>query len=177
MTVAEKTWTYWLPPVNGEGCAWIVIDSVGRFTTISDWGNYGYWWSPAKGSDFRKFLLRIDESYTVGKLGMQRGRVLHMTQTRHDIKAAICGRRREKTLTKERAAIEWDLVRELRDAHELHDWYNETELDGAGELPHYDYDQQVCMFVKHVMPRLRDAIRAELAAEATAGLTAGDPSP
>lgn len=42
------TWTYWLPSEKGEGYAWIVMDSVGRFSTISDYGNYGYWWSDRK---------------------------------------------------------------------------------------------------------------------------------
>jgi hypothetical protein len=132
---------------------------------LSDWGNYGYWWTSTGYDDFREFLLNPGDDYLVGKFGMDRGRVLHLDRSIKRIKRTICSSRRTGGLTKDEASAEWELVARVHTEHDLHDWYNDTQLGDAFELPVYDYSDQIVMFVRKVIPRLRALMRAELAAE------------
>ena len=47
-------------------------------------------------------------------------------------------------------------------------WYENTKLGDASEFAVYDFSPRALAFQKHVMPRLREVIRAELAAEGLA---------
>lgn len=162
-------WTYWLPSEKGEGYAWIVLDSEGRFMTISDWGNYAYWWSPnsTDTSDFRHWvrdhLCGPYFDYLVGKLGMDRGRVLKVEESVKRIKDEVCKTRRTGGLTKEEARDEWDLIDGAHDEGALYNWHTETKLQDAFELPVHDYPTQLYCFAEKVMPRLKALLDAELA--------------
>lgn len=171
---ADKTWVYWLPNENGQGYAWIVMDSQGRFTTLSDWGNYAYWWSSFGERDFRDFVrdlcnkdLEKYGDYLVGKFGMDKGKICHYDQTRIRIRNAVCERRRTGGFTKEEARDEWDLAASVYGERDVHVWYDKTELEDAGELVCYDFSYQVHQFVSKVMPRLKAILDAERTAELT----------
>jgi hypothetical protein len=70
--VTVTTWRYYLPNDEMlEGWAIVFLDSIGCFSTVSDWGNYGYRWdSPGStgGTDFRQWLIERGDDYLLSKL-------------------------------------------------------------------------------------------------------------
>lgn len=172
MNSSAKVWRYSLPSVKGEGWAIIFLDSIGCFTALSDWGDVGYRW-PQQGwgdGDFRKFLLSCDDYYLTTKFG--RGRKEYdPKRTLACVKEHILTHRRDARLTKEEARQEWDLLRtydELDREFDFSQWYSATQLDDPGEFYCMRYVSDVTHFVAHVLPRLRDVLKAELAAETPA---------
>jgi hypothetical protein len=167
--VSAKVWRYHLPSENGEGWAIVFLDSIGCFTALSDWGNYGHRWPEAGWGpgDFRDFFVRCDDSYVIGKIA--RSDEYHGERTAKAIKARIIEYRHDGVFTKQRARREWELLREHDDVYRPEHfalWWDSTKIEQAHELAVYDFPQQAVAFMKRVMPRLRDAIRADLAREA-----------
>ena len=164
MTNPVKVWRYSLPNVQHQGWAIIFVDSIGCFTALSDWGDVGYRW-PEQGwgeGDFRKFLLSLDDSYLTGKLG--RGRKEY---DREGTLAAV--RERIAELPQKKQEEELELLKRHDDLHNDHNfsqWYTDTNLEDAGELHCQQTVSDVTRFVEHVMPRLREVLKAELKAEA-----------
>lgn len=145
---------------------WITDD--GCITTISDHGNYGYWFG-APGCEFRKFLTGCGEDYILNKLSDGERDV------NHDLTVAAL---RKKL---------WDLMgdgeidKQEADREEEHlegvdfangeargVWFSNTGLDSmtASECMVREYPMQVRMFVKVLWPLFVDQLKAELAAEA-----------
>lgn len=159
--MSVETWRYALPNQKGEGWAIIFIDSIGCFTALSDWGNVAYRW-PENGwgdFDFRKFLLRCDDSYLTGKFGQNR--------REYDPEGTLAAvKERIETLTDEDRGLEEKRLLErhsdLYTEYDFHEWYNETTLEDAGEFHSRRIDRDVTNFVKHVMPRLRELLRQDL---------------
>lgn len=157
---------------------WITDD--GCFTTISDHGNYGYWWT-APGCEFRKFLCGCNTDYLANKL--RHGETeFDGEESVKQIRRHICEWRRDGTLSRERAAEEWELVhpkpegRWARGRHssmvneiEANRWYEETKLDDASELLCYRTPMQLQMFLKHLWPLFVEKLKLELALEAKQG--------
>lgn len=168
MTVT--TWRYHLPNDQSlEGWAICFLDSTGCFSVLSDWGNYGYRWS-ANGwgpGDFRAFFVRCDDSYVIRKIA--RSDEYKPAETLLRVKRRILEGRRSGGWTRERAREEWDILDGYEDLHRPEDfarWYDHTKIDCAYDLAVYDFSGQAQAFMKRVMPRLRERIRADLAAEA-----------
>jgi hypothetical protein len=167
MGMTVSTWRYHLPSENGEGWAIIFMDSIGCFSALSDWGDYGYRWPEAGWGpgDFRAFFLQCDDNYILRKIS--RSEVYYGDRTAKNIRRRICELRRGggRTWTPVRAREEWETLERygVDSREEFAVWYQHTEIDEAYELAEYDHSYQALAFIARVLPRLREAIRVELA--------------
>jgi hypothetical protein len=163
---AVTTWRYQLPNENGEGWAIVFMDSIGCFSVLSDYGDYGYRWPQAGWGpgDFRKFILGCDDHYLLRKIA--RRDHYDGDKTLRAIKKRILRWRREGMLRKDQARQEWDLVTDrygsVYSREDFAIWYQRTHLESAHELAVYDFEPSVLAFVKHVLPRLRAKIREDI---------------
>jgi hypothetical protein len=160
---------YFLPSIRGEGWAIVYITSLGEFLALSDWGNYGYWWSHHGMKDIRQFFLRAKESpdYFIGKLSAGADEY-DGEQSYKSVKDYILEVRRDRSWPKERARDEWDLLNlydKLHDEHDFQRWYSNTRIDEAYEHHRRRPNPQVVAFVEKVLGRLDPILRAELTAE------------
>lgn len=145
---------------------WITDD--GCITTISDHGNYGYWFG-APGCEFRKFLTGCGDDYILNKLSEGKREV------NHDLTVAA--------LRKKFWALmgDGDIDKSQADQEEEHlegvdfsngeargIWFSNTGLDAmtASECMVREYPMQLRMFVKVLWPLFIEQLKAELAAEA-----------
>ena len=88
--------------------------------------------------------------------------------TLRSVKARICELRRHGSWNRAKARQEWDLLARcdhLYSREGFGRWYERTSMDDAGEESVYTHAPQAQGFVTHCLPRLREAIRAELARE------------
>lgn len=143
---------------------WITDD--GCITTISDHGNYGYWFG-APGGEFRRFLIGCNDDYLSNKFSGGK-REIDEHATERGVKERICRLRRAGRLSREEAADEWELQRSTSwtDAHDQMRWYNTTRLDDAAEVLVHRCPIQVTMFFKVLWPLFVEKLKAELRAEA-----------
>lgn len=167
-------WRYYLrgaDPHPPFGWAEIVLVSTGMFAAVSDYGNYAFAWR-AFGNDIRVFLLGVEDDYFVSKIAPQRE--YDGDATCLNVKRAICELRRERRgdFAISAARKEWDLLEEHGDLDTREDfalWYNETDLHevvmDVHELCVYRRDPQAVAFADRVLPLLKEAIVAEIAAE------------
>jgi hypothetical protein len=124
MTTPIKLWRYHLPNINGEGWAIIVIGSDGFFSAVSDYGNYGYFWSHHGCADIREFFLRaaVEWDYFRRKLSPEED--YDSEKTYQNIRSCILDGRRGGG---RRAREEWDRLHESDvpngDIIAFHDWY------------------------------------------------------
>jgi hypothetical protein len=164
-----KTFTYWIPNEGpNKSYAWIVLDSHGRFATISDYGNYGYWWVNWGDGDFRDFVRKNlcgDGDYLVGKLGMDKGKRLRLEETKKALRAAVL-----EYISRAEQAEELALLGVVSNEHDLHKWCEQTVLEAPYEHFQTDFDPQVYAFAKAIMPRLKLLLDAERMAETTAAV-------
>ena len=163
--MAPTVWRYSLQSEHHEGWAVFLLDSYGMLAVASDYGNYVHHW-PRGGwgtGDFRVFLLGIDPSYLIGKLGHGRT-VLDPAGTERRIRDTVLRARREQYLTKDRAQSEWDRVgaSDFADVVSFHDWYLNTSLEDAYELAVYQPEPQLVAFTQRVWPRFLAALREDL---------------
>lgn len=167
---------YRLRGERGQWVADVIMRSDGYFSTVSDYGNYAYWWG-SPGMEFRRFVAQLERQtdYVCSKLS-RRSDWYDASGTLKAIKQHILTYRREGSMTKSRAADEWATLRDvcgggsLRDVHEIglyefHQWYERTKIGDAAEFARYDYRPEVRGFCERVMPLLAAAIREELAKE------------
>jgi hypothetical protein len=159
-------WRYHLPSVNGEGWAIAFLDSIGCFSVLSDYGDYGHRWPEAGWGPggFREFFVQCGGSYVLGKIA--RREAYYAARTVRAVKDSILESRRHGNMTCERARDEWDLLRRHESLYSREDfamWYQQTQIDEAYELAVYDFSPQANGFMTHVFPRLQRAIREELA--------------
>jgi hypothetical protein len=155
---------------NGNGWYIAFMDNYGSLSILSDYGNYGYRWGSfgaIEKDGFLRFLTGCDDSYILGKLAQ--GRSEYQDEpTLAAVKRKIIEYRRDRTLSKEQAREEWDLLRE-----EYENLYTEfdysrwamrygNELFNPEEFAVYEKPQQAQAFVKNVWPRLIAAIKKDL---------------
>jgi hypothetical protein len=175
----HKVYEYRLRNPRGAWVADVIMRSDGYFSTVSDYGNYAYWWG-SPGGEFRAFVAQLERQsdYVCSKLA-RRAEWYDAEGTLKAIKQHILTYRREGSMTKERAAEEWDILVEVcggfasrgmrdvseMDQHQFHQWYERTQIGDAHEFMRYDYRPDVRGFCEHVMPLLATAIREELAKE------------
>lgn len=179
MSAPVTVWRYVLK--SKSGWAVVLMDSTGIFSAVSDWGNFGHWWSAHGHKDFREFFIGKDfakwPDYAAGKL--QKGRVYDEEKTFQRIRERILRWRREGYLSKEKARREWDhFVEVVCGQHcmewadvssisqeDFRTWHDGTRLSDASECAIYGNDPQAVSFVQTILPLLAEAIQAELAAE------------
>lgn len=178
-----KLWFYRLRAIDGRDFEWaeIVVGSNGFFAAVSDYGNYSFRWTHFGSGDFREWMLDLDAAYVRSKIMSCSDRKADIYDDQASLKAArraICELRREGTIEKDEARAAWD---EIGDQHGwLHSEFEWNEwamhADGAHLIGEYRdiYEEtyrtmpepQSRQFCERILPRLREAIRAELAAEA-----------
>jgi len=161
---------YALPSIKREGWAIITLSTDGMFSAVSDYGDYAHLWTHHGMKDFREFFTRPEDDwdYIVNKLSHGR-KVYDGRETVLAIKRDILSSRRDGSLDRDEAREEWDLLEEHRseiESHQIgfHEWCKETNLD-TYEMSCWSYEGDLVAFGKKVLPRLAEAIRAELEAE------------
>lgn len=167
---APITWRYDLPSIKAEGWAIIMLTSDGFFAAVSDFGNYAFrwtsWgWTSWGPRDFREFMLGIGDDYLLSKIASQ---VYDGAATESAIRRDILSERRKRNMDRERAREEWDLldVHDLSHEFGFYEWAGETSFDDAPSYACHRYDGDARSFAEKTMPRLREAIRAQMAADA-----------
>lgn len=161
-----KVWRYSFPSIKGEGWAIFFLDETGCFAALSDYGNWSYRWNqrglPEKLT-FRHFLLQCDDDYILRKVAPVQE--YDDAATLLAVKETILGMRRERQLTADEAREEWELpdaYEGLSDDYQFWGWANQTQLPDTHELYCTKYSEQARAFLKHCMPRLREAIKNDL---------------
>jgi len=181
-----KTRFYAVSVPNGAEWARIWITDDGCFFTISDYGNYGFWWHAASG-DFRKFLCGVDADYLTGKLA-DGAREFDGEASVKAIRRQIVEGRRSGSFTRGEAAYEWDLVHPKPDRRlagcgryshmdsdvAAHEWYLETDFRDVSELLCYRKPIQLQMFVEKLWPLFVEKLKDELHEENRTGWIAVD---
>lgn len=161
-----KTSLYTIKP-GQSGWARIWITDDGSFTTISDYGNYGYWWSHP-GCEFRKFLCDCDKHYLTTKLNGGRSEY-DEEGTLKNVKEHIARLREEGDWTEAQAKQELHLLRQysdISDLYSMHMWTTETKLEiSTGELIRHRMPIHVEMFVERVWPLFVEQLKQELLIE------------
>jgi hypothetical protein len=161
-----KTWRYSFPSVKGEGWAIIFLDETGCFAALSDYGDWSYRWNQRglpEETTFRHFIIQCEDDYILRKIAPKQE--YDDEATLQAVRETILGMRREKQLTAEEARDEWelpDLHEGLCDEYQFWGWANQTELPDTHELTCYKYSEQARAFIKHSLPRLREAIKNDL---------------
>lgn len=156
---------------RGEWLATVFLDARGIFSTVSDYGNYGYWWGNIGGNgDIRSFLLRSerDPGYFQSKLDPSEH--YDGEATVNAIRKLVVDLRRKKEIGKDEAREEYD------DAHLARDdfacWYYTKSSTDVEILSSDVYETrpnpQVVGFMREVMPRLCALIRAEIVGDGKA---------
>ena len=163
---------YKLPSVNHEGWALVVLGSDGFFSAVSDYGNYAYIWG-APGCEFRRFLISCDSHYFWSKIVWGReSRVFDEEQTTKNVSRRLWEMMGEGKIDKpqEEEALE-RLDRAFGGCddphHALAEWADDLgfEFDYIEGIYATKPEPQSWDFATKILPRLKEALRAELAAE------------
>jgi hypothetical protein len=181
-----KVWRYRIPSMNHSGWGIFFLDAIGCFAAITDYGNYTYlcssrgWESDEpEGRDFRRWFLTVDDGYLADKLGVEYrrwGYVIDVEKTVKAFRHAIIQSRRDRSLTKEQAKDEWDNVQDFKNGNNCkHELVRNSQLYDAWELPVKKELERTHPFFTKLLPRLREAIRSELEAEARAVVPSSTP--
>lgn len=165
-----KMWRYYLPNERPlEGWAEVLLCSTGMFAVTSDYGDYAYAWRSHGTNDFRVFVANLanDTDYFMRKVGAG-DKIYDGDATLKAVKRAIVEYRRSESWTKDEARREWDLL-DLHNGLESREdfalWYDDTRIECAYELVEMSFKPSLVTFANRVLPRLREAIRAEMAME------------
>lgn len=166
-----KMWRYRIPGEPGRDSGGVVIlDSTGYFSTVSDYGNYAFYWSAHGMSDFRQFVIGLEKSwdYAASKLGGHRlTHIFDAEATAKALKKELLDLRRARYLGKETTETEWLYLKDLEEGElSPEDWHRLTQVfhhDTGGAQ--YRMDRDLEAFCKKLLPRLAVLLRAELVAE------------
>lgn len=175
--MSVTTWRYVLPSLPKGEDSWsiVFVDSTGCVAVLSDYGDWCYRWvtKHCGFDDFRKFLVQADWGYVAMKLGLGREdalRVYDGEATRKNIRRRIREARRDGSLSKKQARDEWELAGSDIEDNGLvgfHEWYQHTKFSDAYECAVYRMSHGLHHWVTVSFPRLKEVLRAELAAEKT----------
>lgn len=100
-----------------------------RLVLLTSYGDWSYYWSHASDDVFT-FLARLDRDYVGEKIYAGDYRVTSVEATVQFIREHTCEYRRCMSLTKERAAEEWERAQQLEDGEiSISEWVN-TSPDG-----------------------------------------------
>lgn len=159
------TWRYAIPNVKSEGWAVVHMDSRGFFGVCSDFGNYAYHWYDFGTQDFREFLIECNDGYLASKLSMGWPAEFMEDASQQNVKRAILRARRSQELTSAEARAEWQLADSISCPVSFGSWLEFTKVGDAWELAAYENCPRLRWFCLRVMPRVREAIRADLEKE------------
>jgi len=157
---------YSLRTERDKWLAEVVISDDGYFSTVSDYGNYAFYWSHA-GDCSRTFLAKIGEDYMLSKLCGRRSEY-DGDRTLASVKEYIVDNRRDGGFSKEDARKEWDLLDEHSDLdsrEQFYIWVSNTSIGDAYEMAVYDYPSDALGFAEKVMPVLKAKLLAEICTE------------
>jgi hypothetical protein len=182
-TLTIQTWRYHVPNDRkaGEGWAILFLDSIGCFTALSDWGNYGNRWQESGWGkyDFRKFVLEMGDDYLLNKITHGQDEY-DADATLRSIKRDILEARRSgqqrlfhigefvRHGTAAWARSEWYRLEAHGDLYtedDFNQWTQVAQLDEPWGYHCRRAPMQAQMFVKRCMPRLREMIRNEIERE------------
>lgn len=167
MRLPQKIYFYQVRPPGRSEWARIWLTDDGCFSTVSDYGNYGYWWG-SPGGEIRRFLIGLGPDYVLTKLTSGKRDKINGQKSVKRIQEYILSHRRERDWSKERAREEWDLLQEHSDLDDIFNqvhWYEQTTIDCAYEYLVYEGSQQAAAFVRELWPLFVEELRKELEAE------------
>lgn len=165
-----KTWTYKINSEKFGGWAVIFLTDTGVFSTVSDYGNYGYIWSNHGMKDVRQFFLRILKEprewyYFAQKLNPNK--VYNGDLTLQNILEHL----ENSNLSDSEIEHERMLLSEYQDLNSEFDyqyWCLEsgTNLDWYnGEFASYQLDSSVKVFCQEVLPKFAKLLQKQLEEE------------
>lgn len=158
---------YDLPSIKGEGWARVILTSDGMFSTVSDWGNYAFWWGSIGPDDFREFVIQlVGQTHYVCSKFCSHPYPYDGPATFEAVKRHILEHRRRAKMTQREARDEWYLLEKNSDLDTEVDftrWHDETELCDAHEFAVYSPPGDAVGFCKHILPRLAELLKAEMA--------------
>jgi hypothetical protein len=176
MSDEVKLYRYYLPSEKYEGWAEIVVGSNGFFAAVSDYGNYAFRWTHFGEGDFREFLLRLGGDYVRSKLDPSR--VLDLAATKKACRIEV-GRSYRHRNRPNGTMHFYDVQQALEaldgvcDEEDLQLWLASWSPNIGEEA----WREVICekprpaimAFVERTLPRLKDAIRAEMDMEKQQG--------
>lgn len=162
---------------DGYGWAIILIDEkAGLFSTVSDYGNYGYIWTHHGCKSIKEFLLGMEKDpyYFMNKLA-QGERIFDAKETFKECGEAVIKARRADTITKEQARECFDFLKDLMDdvdndktAYHYRIIECKVLMDEVfGEsweyIPYRErFSYQLEGFFRDIVPELMEVLKAEL---------------
>ncbi len=154
-----------------DGREWLgtfLVTDDGLVCCATDYGSYSHWWTSTGYDDIRKFLLKIDTCYLLGKFASKEE--YDGDATERAIRKWICQARRDRELTKEEAREHWDTLNDNSVDNEFGFgcWLRETDIGDAWEMAVHRTSPQASAFAERVWPRFCQALRDEMAAEMNA---------
>lgn len=166
-----KVWHYKFASTgSGEGWAHIMIREDGFFATVSDYGNYAYWWTSTGKSDIREFFLRADVEwdYFAGKLGPKKE--LDVEGSFEAVLQDIANELHAGRIDVSEAAEQTKHVKMFQDDEDWEGFIRDDAtfeyLDEPFRFGRMRRDPDVDAYAKKILPRLVVAIKAELQSEA-----------
>lgn len=166
-----KFWRYYIPTVDGlEGWGLFLLDSTGMFSAVTDFGNAAYKFEVREGEDIRKYFAKGVPGNLLPNLFYNLRRY-DGDETLRKVKEDIIYLRGDRSLTREEARAEWDLLFKndfLENDANFVRWYDETTLCEAAENYTLSYPASCRAFVNKLMPRFSAAVAVELEAEGVA---------
>lgn len=176
--IIETAKVYRLRQLKPKSSCWADITirswkNGGSIDVQSDYGTYAYQWYATGCDDIRKFLVRLDYGYFMGKAHSSRGYETDWDGTAEDIRKEILKDRRKGDMTAEDArtcldavgTIEWGeaLFYEMRDCPELAKFYADCDY------PKRTVRQGQCNgFWTIIWPEITMVWREEMLSEAAA---------
>lgn len=147
------------------GGGWFIafMDTAGAFSVVSDFGNYGYRWSPHP--DIRYCLAyNWSPGYVSEKLAYHVPEVADEDAIIEAVKEHIIQMRRDGSFDKDEARAAWDDIDSwsIESEGDFRDWMNATEIKEPWEFWR-GMRPQLRGFMKNVWPRLVEMMKADIA--------------
>lgn len=164
-----KVWHYKIQSTGaGEGWAHVMIREDGFFATVSDYGNYAYWWTATGKKDVREFFLRAEDDWHYFAKKLRPDTQLDQEASFDRVLQDIREERRRGDLTKEEARERYEHVKWFgRDDWEgfLRDEDTNRYWDEVWDFTVRTLSADVVCYTQKILPKVAKLIEAELAAE------------
>lgn len=137
---------------KGDWARLLWEESTGRVIILSDYGNWSYCWSHRGNESVREFLPQLEYEY-MGKKMLGSALYVHSDKsTAQAIRETILRARRDCSLSRVDARVEWDFVKRYeRGEIDFKEWVDGTDLgDDSYELSR----REVCSDWKSFWERL-----------------------
>ncbi len=160
-------WRYSLGSIKECDWAIFIIDAVGCFTVLSDFGNYSYRWHPSgmhNKDNFRLDIINKHPEYVIRKLGGEQAKDYDAEATLKSVKQFILSSRRCGE-NKELCRQAWNNIEiydNLDDEINWVSWGNASGLEEWYETCVKRYPRHLVKLVEWYLPKLKEAICLEL---------------